>query len=129
MDEAGTVYLPDRLHAVRIALKKFRYALEIASEMSGSTNRSELRTLKRAQDLLGRLHDLQMLINHARQAQASLAPPNVMTWRGLEGLVDVLEDDCRRLHARYMSERDGLITLCARLAGRATPAAARLVTA
>ncbi len=129
IDAAGTVYLPDRLHDVRIALKKLRYALEIADEASGSTNRAELRTLKQVQDLLGRLHDLQMLIDHARQAQASLAPPNVMTWRGLQALDDVLEDDCRRLHARYMRERDGLSTLCARLAGRAKPTPARRVIA
>ena len=29
------VYLPERLHAVRIAVKKFRYAVELEAEMSG----------------------------------------------------------------------------------------------
>ena len=51
------------------------------------------------------------------------------TARGLEALVDVLEDDCRRLHARYMRERDALIALSSRLAGRARSMAARRVTA
>jgi hypothetical protein len=64
--------------------------------------------LKRGQDLLGRLHDLQMLIDHVRETQASLAPPNITIWRELDALVGSLEDDCRRLHARYMRLRDAL---------------------
>jgi CHAD domain-containing protein len=129
IDAAGTVYLPDRLHDVRISLKKFRYALEIASEALSLPIRDELRSLKRAQDVLGRLHDFQVLIDQARQAQASLTPPDLMTWRGLEALVNVLEDDCRRLHARYVRERDGLTSLCTRFSGRGKPTTARRVTA
>ena len=90
---------------------------------------ADLRALKRAQDALGRLHDLQILIDRARQVQAALTPPNISPWRGLEALVDVLEDDCRRLHARYMRERDALIALGGRLAGRRRATAARRVTA
>ena len=37
LDDAGAVYLPERLHAVRIALKKLRYALEARAEASGPT--------------------------------------------------------------------------------------------
>src|SRR5262249_36579147 len=33
--EAGALYLPERLHAVRIALKKLRYALEVAVDAIG----------------------------------------------------------------------------------------------
>ena len=103
MPPARTSYLPERLHAVRISVKKLRYALEVASEARGAAPRAELALLKHSQDLLGRLHDLQVLIDRARQVQAALAPPNITTWRGLEALVDVLEDDCRRrLHARYI---------------------------
>ena len=36
IDEAGSVYLPERLHAVRIALKKLRYGLELWLEAAGS---------------------------------------------------------------------------------------------
>src|SRR2546430_8912482 len=34
LDTAGSIYLQERLHDVRIALKKFRYALEISFERS-----------------------------------------------------------------------------------------------
>ena len=35
IDEAGAVYLPERLHAVRIAVKKLRYAVELEHEIAG----------------------------------------------------------------------------------------------
>jgi CHAD domain-containing protein len=106
--DAGAVYLPERLHAVRIALKKLRYAIELSAEAAGRRTDTDLPLLKRGQDLLGRLHDLQMLIDHVRQTQASLAPPNITVWRELDTLVASLEDDCRRLHGRYMRLRDAL---------------------
>lgn len=104
---AGAVYLPERLHVVRIALKKLRYALELTAEVAGASA-PELLTLKRAQDLLGRMHDRQVLIDRVRQEQASLTPPDLTIWRSLGALVVSLEDDCRRLHARYMRGRVGL---------------------
>jgi hypothetical protein len=85
--------------------------------------------LKRAQDNLGRLHDIQVLIGHARQAQTSLLPPNLVTWQSLEALVDALEDDCRRLHARYMRGRVRLQEVCARFAARERLPAPTRVTA
>jgi CHAD domain-containing protein len=112
--EAGTVYLPERLHAVRITLKKLRYALELSDDVNGKRATSELNVLKRAQDLLGRMHDLQVLVDRVRQVQASLAPPDVGAWRDLDTVMASLEDDCRRLHARYMRMRDDLAAIAAR---------------
>ncbi len=116
--DAGAVYLPERLHAVRIALKKLRYAVELSAELAGGTTDQGLRALKRGQDLLGRMHDLQVLIDRGRQVQASLAPPNVTVWRELDALVLSLDDDCRRLHARYMRARDTLTALTDSLTAR-----------
>src|SRR5262249_10557204 len=50
--DAGAMYLPERLHTVRIALKKLRYALEVANEASGTAATGDLRTLKKGQDIL-----------------------------------------------------------------------------
>ena len=36
LDNAGSLYLPERLHHVRIALKKLRYALEVAAAATSS---------------------------------------------------------------------------------------------
>jgi CHAD domain-containing protein len=118
IEAAGAVYLQERLHAVRIALKKLRYGLELDAEAVGMKTSADLRLLKRMQAVLGRLHDLQVLTDCVRQVQASLTPPDITAWRDLDTLVMSLEQSCRRLHARYVGERAALTDLCERLAGR-----------
>lgn len=124
IDKTGSVYLADRLHAARIALKKLRYALELDVESRGVKSTPELRALKRMQEVLGRLHDLQVLVDRVRHVQASLEPPSVSAWRELDVLLTSLEQSCRRLHARYVGERDSLIDICERLGRRGVPAKA-----
>jgi CHAD domain-containing protein len=119
---AGALYLPERLHGVRIAVKKLRYALELSIEAAGEKGGADLRALKRTQDVLGRMHDLQVLTDRVRQVQASLAPPNVTVWRDLDALLASLEDDCRRLHARYMHVRDALASIADAVTARPQPA-------
>jgi len=46
MTQAGSVYLPERLHAVRIALKKLRYSVELVTVATGRKTVAELRTPK-----------------------------------------------------------------------------------
>jgi CHAD domain-containing protein len=108
ISDAGAVYLPERLHAVRIAVKKLRYAVELQGEVRGQKAAAAVRTLSRVQTLLGRMHDLQVLIDRVREAQASLAPASLPVWRDLDGLVVALDDMCRRLHGRYVHEREAL---------------------
>jgi len=115
MVDAGAMYMPERLHAVRIAMKKLRYALELSTALAGQKSVAGLNTLKRGQDLLGRMHDLQMLIERVRQVQASLTPPSVTIWRDLDALGVSLENECRLLHGRYMRSRDQLTELVDRL--------------
>jgi CHAD domain-containing protein len=126
IEDAGAVYLPERVHAVRVALKKFRYAVELANEITSDKRRSaQLRVLKRSQDLLGRWHDRQVLIERVRQLQASLTPPSINMWRRLNRLVTLLETDCRRLHARYVRESVAIAMVCSRVSGRLPSAAER----
>lgn len=112
MDNAAGIYLPDRLHDVRIAVKKLRYALEIARDLSGSRATARIRTLKRVQDLLGRMHDLEMLIARTRAIQSRAGAPNLKLSADLDRLVRRLENECRRLHVRYMNERKALRAIC-----------------
>jgi CHAD domain-containing protein len=121
MADAGAVYLPERLHTVRIALKKFRYAAELAAAIHGASATPNLRALKRAQDLLGRMHDLQVLIERARQVQASLTPLTLTAWRDLDALVGWLENECRRLHARYVRDSAPLARVAERLGAKRVP--------
>src|SRR5688572_12834406 len=62
IDNAAGIYLPDRLHELRIAVKKLRYSLEVSRDMRASRATASIRTLKRAQDLLGHIHDFEVLI-------------------------------------------------------------------
>jgi CHAD domain-containing protein len=119
VSEAGTLYLVERLHAVRIAAKKLRYALELSADVARRRSTPELRLLRRVQDTLGRLHDFETLVGRARTAQTSLMPPDITVWRQLDAVIGLLEDDCRRLHARYLVSREQLLALCVHLSGRA----------
>jgi CHAD domain-containing protein len=110
--EAGALYLPERLHAVRIALKKLRYALEVAVDATGAPAAGDLRTLKRGQEILGQMHDLQILIERIREIQESIEPPDVTMWRNIDTLTMALENDCRRLHARFMRHQAGVRAVC-----------------
>jgi CHAD domain-containing protein len=113
MREAGAVYLAERLHVVRISLKKFRYAVELFVEAAGEKTSADLRTLKHGQEILGQLHDRQVLIDRVRQLQAADGA-DAKTERELEDIVYTLEDDCRRLHARYVRDRAALADICGR---------------
>jgi CHAD domain-containing protein len=123
--EAGSMYVPDRVHTVRLALKKLRYGLELSAEAAGVKETPDVRMLKRGQELIGRLRDFQVLIERLRNVQASMTTPDVAAWRELDTLVTSLEHHCRRLHARYVRDRVALMTLCDRLGVRASAAAAR----
>ena len=126
VQDAGTVYIPERLHVVRIALKKLRYAFELANDVSAVRADADLRAFKRGQDLLGRMHDLQVLIERVRQVQASLTPPDLAMWRALDGLVIFLDNMCRQLHGRYIGRRTELQAIVGRL-GKQRPAPATLM--
>jgi CHAD domain-containing protein len=119
--DAGAVYLPERLHAVRITVKKLRYAVELRADVRAEKSATDLRLLRHAQDSLGRMHDIQVLIDRVRRVQASLTPPSVTVWRALDDLTIALDADCRALHARYMRRRSELLAVAERLSVRAQP--------
>ena len=108
---AGTVYAPVPLHHVRIALKKLRFALELKAEVTRHPATREIAALKSAQDLLGRMHDLQVLLDQAREMQAARFGPDPGAWRELGSLVRTLERDCRKLHARYVRASPKLVEI------------------
>jgi len=112
IDNAGGIYLPDRLHQVRIAVKKLRYVLEIARDLSRSRASARIRTLRSVQDLLGRMHDLEMLIMRIRALQGSDRAPTLKVSAELDRLVRRLETECRQLHVRYMGFKKKLLELC-----------------
>lgn len=108
---AGLMFAPPPLHGVRIALKKFRYALELAARMGHVRLSGSMQRLKRMQDLLGDLHDLQVLGGLARDVMTQATAAR----RGkIEALVAAIEDEIRNLHSQYVVERESVVILLAR---------------
>ncbi len=103
IDAAGQIYAPDSLHQVRIAGKKLRYALEIADESGAVPCRDAVRTMKRVQEALGRLHDLQVLLHHVAAVGAAPRHRRSTPDAGLAVLSRMIEDEGRHLHGRYVS--------------------------
>jgi CHAD domain-containing protein len=115
-ESAGALYAPEALHAVRIATKKLRYALEVARAVRVVGAASAARRLRQYQDLLGLLHDLQIFSSHVTRVQARLATddPDLAS---LSDLLMHLEDRCRELHAAFVAQRGALVLLCDDVAG------------
>jgi CHAD domain-containing protein len=108
MDEAGHMYAPERLHAVRIAAKKLRYGLEVAADSGHRQAAPHVRTIQRAQDMLGKLHDLQVLQTHVAAVQAEPRSGRAPSREALEDLARHIEDQCRHLHGRYVATAPAL---------------------
>jgi CHAD domain-containing protein len=143
IDSAAGIYLPDRLHAVRIAVKKLRYSLELVQQFGGARSgrgtgartatprslRGQIAALKRAQDLLGRMHDFEILIARTRGVQSSPSATSLRLLGELDRLVRSLEIECRQMHGHYMAGRSDLLDICARVAAAAQRASERMAAA
>ncbi len=110
MDQAGHLYAPEHLHQVRIAAKKLRYGLELAAEARVRAAAPLVRSLKRVQDMLGRIQDLQILGEHVAALQAGTGSQRVPP-AAFDTIGRRIEDECRRLHGRYVAASDGLHSL------------------
>src|SRR5262245_23349684 len=112
IDRAGQLYLAERLHRVRVAAKKLRYALEILRELTHSRATARIKRVKAQQDLLGRINDLEVVIDRTRAVQEGLAASNRRGTIELDGLIRALEDECRAGHAAYVRGRPAMLKLC-----------------
>lgn len=112
LGEVGALYAPDALHSVRIAVKKLRYAVELRS--ADGQDARDARRLKCVQDLLGALHDWQVLADDVGRVQASM-PLGDDRMGDLTTLLAHLEDRCRALHVEFVAQRPALQDLGERL--------------
>ena len=94
----GTLYSVDRLHALRIAAKKLRYTLETIQGLAGASTAPAILLLKGAQQRLGRLHDVQVLMGAIQSAAMDEKEPSD-TW---SAILDDLERECRERHAEIV---------------------------
>jgi CHAD domain-containing protein len=107
VDHATGIYFPKRVHRTRIAVKKLRYAVEIADATGMWRPRNVLRDLKRVQATLGRIHDLQVLSEALSDLvdDESLRPNASVLSSAIKGEVEAE-------FATYLADRDRVLAIC-----------------
>lgn len=115
VERTPAIYFPNRVHKVRIAIKKLRYAVEIAAETNIWRPDRILKDLRKLQGILGDIHDLQVLGDFAAQPMpADGATPT--DWSAVNEFVD---SEIARHYAEYSRRRRWVAPLaaaCARAA-------------
>lgn len=109
IEHATGVYFPDRVHEARIAIKKMRYAMEIAHELGSGDRIAAIRELKKAQDVLGDLHDRQELADNLIETCPADKPEIAGQVSLLKQVIDAETHD---LHARYLARRAAILDIC-----------------
>jgi CHAD domain-containing protein len=126
-ERAPAVYFPRRTHRARIAVKKLRYAVEVAAATDIWRPRQILKDLRRIQTILGDVHDVQVLLDLLDESSSTEESP------GRSLLRELLEADLRRQYAEYARRRERIFhiaNVCSRAAPRSRwRAAAPLVAA
>jgi CHAD domain-containing protein len=112
IDRATGVYFPNRTHATRIAIKRLRYAMEISHETGSVDLAAAIRELKKAQDILGDLHDRQDLLDHLARDASGAAPDLPEAGAQVALVQQVLDAEIRHLHCRYIDRRNRLVDVC-----------------
>jgi len=125
LDRLGILYAPERLHAVRIAVKQLRYALEVRGRLRRVPTAALLRHLRAVQETLGRAHDLHVLGEHLRQVEARLVMRSRPAAADVGRLASEIDDACRTRHAAFLRRRVALRTLATALMAPARPARCR----
>lgn len=115
VDHVGGVYFPNRLHAVRVAVKKLRYSAELAGAGGLWPCEDVLSDLKRTQETLGHLHDAEVL----RRSIDSLIDDVDVDHRELAMIKDDLQGEIAERHAKYVAQRERLRGACHACAGAA----------
>ncbi len=106
VEHGSGVYFPKRAHSVRIDAKKLRYVLEMADDPD-TIAPDGLKILKKSQEILGRLHDREVL----RQRFARLAV-NDEDDASLEAALAEIDGECQQLFASYVTRRAALLEVC-----------------
>jgi CHAD domain-containing protein len=109
VEHAGGVYFPKRTHDTRVALKQFRYALELARATGIWRAPGALRVLRKTQDALGDAHDREVLIARVH----SLVNDGVAVEPGEARAIEhFLAGEIRGLHEQYLAARPRIRETC-----------------
>ena len=116
---APGIYLPNRAHRTRIAVKKLRYAVEVAVDTHlWQPAGALLKDLQRIQSALGATHDAQVLLDQLPELAPELADS-----AEVQPLRQALEAEIQLHYAEYLRRRQRIFLIadaCARAAVDAT---------
>jgi len=108
IEHAPAVYMPNRVHRVRIATKKLRYTLEVTQATGIRVDTDVMRDLRKIQDLLGRVHDIDVARRVVQRLDGTDKPVAAEA-----ALLDaVMAADCAALHEKYLARRERIWTAC-----------------
>lgn len=113
----GTLYVPDRLHVVRLCAKKLRYSLETDRAVRLAAVTRDIKTLTGMQEELGALHDVQMLQDWLRRLGRDIGGDRA-TQAQLRRMGVELEGECRAMHAQVVAHAPAWLELALRLERR-----------
>lgn len=122
VERSTGLYFPNRLHAVRVALKKLRYSVEAAEAIALWRPPRLLQDLRAIQTRLGAVHDQQVLLDALDKLAADASSHDVVALKA------VVKGDLVRVHERYLARIERLraiCTACQRFASRQAPAERR----
>lgn len=108
IERAPAVYMPNRVHRVRIAAKKLRYTLEVIDATGIRVATDVMRDLRKIQDLLGRVHDIDV----ARRVVQRLDGVEKPIAAEVTLLDAVMAADCVALHEKYLARRERIRVAC-----------------
>lgn len=108
VSEIGALYVPDQLHAIRIATKKLRYALEWEQQIGRRRWVRERKVLEAAQEELGEWHDRLVLQERIHRLRRSGDFPKPVASEFKRMTAD-LERECRAMHAAILGRVPALL--------------------
>jgi CHAD domain-containing protein len=120
IDHAAGIPFPNRLHRVRVEVKKLRYSLELCRDLGRWNASTAITALRRAQDALSELHDWQVFEDRLGLSLMGAAADEAAELRKIKRAVG---QEIQRLHKQYLDMR-GLLAEAERSAERAARVAA-----
>ena len=107
--QSNSVYFPNRTHQTRIAIKKLRYAAEIAVIAGIVADEPLIRDLKKSQDVLGDLHDRQILIDDLSDGAFQ---GDGVDQANIHLVAQVAQAEIQDLYGRFLGRRSQLLDSC-----------------
>jgi CHAD domain-containing protein len=122
VERSEGLYFPNRLHAVRVAVKKLRYSVEAAEAIALWRPPRLLQDLRAIQTRLGAVHDQQVLLDALDKLAAEASSHDLVALKA------VVKADLVREYERYrarIGRLRAICTACERFASRPAPAERR----